>query len=484
MSESDNKKTDLPNFRFEVALSFPGEHRRFVRKVANKIAKSIGKDRVFFDEWYEAELAGKNGDLKLQQIYRNQSKLVVPFFSEYYEKQWCRIEWDAVRTMLIERRDDNAVMAIRMDMAPIPGWQSIDFHISRKKRTAEQIAGLILQKIGPTRSPQSKENQYGPKTKLISVACAFAALCFLFYVSVIHNRATISNRHDQPVSVGDLEPVFIPDDAIPLSQPPIGNEPKLFVSGFGFRLFGKGDHTTHKAFYLSESAITPEQLAKSKPSLNVTSSISPTDAEEYCNWLSSQNPDFRFRLPTYSELMFADRNLATEKEGDSTTEPLLKTGEYLEELAVVDPLTILVGSPSGKFVSIDCSRQSKDNPKVSIISDERERGSFYFRLAVDSPKDNTVCTYRNHTNRDVVLSLWSYDRAETFMDVAIPRQSTLQDRGYPGWCFCYLRFDGDPRLEMGWRYFGDTRHRSCDITVADEMAKLQILEFQTTEASK
>ena len=86
--------------RFAIAVSFPGEHRRFVRNVVNRLAEVLGRDRVFYDEWYESELVGMDGDLKLRRFYREQSEMVVPFFSEHYDKPWCEIEWHAIRAML------------------------------------------------------------------------------------------------------------------------------------------------------------------------------------------------------------------------------------------------------------------------------------------------------------------------------------------------------------------------------------------------
>ena len=72
--------------RFAIAVSFPGEHRKFVKNVVNRLAEELGSERIFFDEWYEAELLGLDGDLKLRRYYREESELVVPFFSEHYEK--------------------------------------------------------------------------------------------------------------------------------------------------------------------------------------------------------------------------------------------------------------------------------------------------------------------------------------------------------------------------------------------------------------
>lgn len=130
--------------RFAVALSFPGEHRRFVRNVANALASELGKERVFFDEWYGAELAGVDGDLKLGKYYREQSELIVPFFSAHYSKSWCKIEWRTVRTILHDCLSDDAVVPVELDDTRIEGWESVDFSIRRGSQTGKQIAEQIL----------------------------------------------------------------------------------------------------------------------------------------------------------------------------------------------------------------------------------------------------------------------------------------------------------------------------------------------------
>ncbi|PPK73907.1 TIR domain-containing protein [Methylobacter tundripaludum] len=132
--------------RFLVALSYPRENIQFVRKVADRLAIKLGRNRVFFDKWYEDELLGKNGDLKLRRIYSENSELVVPFFSKYYRKHWCRLEWDVMRNMLIECKNDDRVVPVSLDNTKIEGWQTIDFCIERGRRTANQVADIILEK--------------------------------------------------------------------------------------------------------------------------------------------------------------------------------------------------------------------------------------------------------------------------------------------------------------------------------------------------
>ncbi len=113
---------------FAVALSFPGEHRSFVLEVAKTLADTLTRARVFYDEWYEVDLAGVDSDLKLRSVYK-QAELVVPFFSEHYSKNWCALEWGTIRGILLTRRKDDAVIPVRLDDTEIKGWEETDFGI-------------------------------------------------------------------------------------------------------------------------------------------------------------------------------------------------------------------------------------------------------------------------------------------------------------------------------------------------------------------
>ena len=135
----------LPSRRFAIAVSFPGEHRRFVLKVVERLADLLGPERVFYDEWYEAELVGLDGDLKLRRYYREASDVVVPFFSKHHAKDWCQIEWSAIRAMLEDRRREDAVIPVSLDPTKVEGWEDIDFAIRKGARTGEQIADLIFE---------------------------------------------------------------------------------------------------------------------------------------------------------------------------------------------------------------------------------------------------------------------------------------------------------------------------------------------------
>ena len=122
--------------RFRVALSYPREKRAFVSQVADHLSQTLRRERVFYDGYYEAELARPDLDVYLGQIYHDDSDLVVPFYCGPYGcKKWCQLEWRQMRDILFNLAQDR-IMPFRFDDTPIPGVLSIDGYIKIEKRSA------------------------------------------------------------------------------------------------------------------------------------------------------------------------------------------------------------------------------------------------------------------------------------------------------------------------------------------------------------
>lgn len=139
-------RTDL-NKRFLIALSFPGEYREFVEKVAHLLGEDLGRQRVLYDKFHEAEFARPNLDVHLQTLYHNESELLVVFLcADYERKEWTGLEWRAIRD-LIKKKQDTSIMFLRLDNANISGLFSIDGYISVQGREPTEIATLILSRL-------------------------------------------------------------------------------------------------------------------------------------------------------------------------------------------------------------------------------------------------------------------------------------------------------------------------------------------------
>jgi len=133
--------------RFRIALSFPGEHRAFVEQVAAHLASRVGQERVLYDKYYEAEFARPDLDTYLQHLYHDESELIAVFLcADYQRKEWCGLEWRAIRD-LIKMREVSTVMPFRFDDTEIPGLFSIDGYIWIGDRPAQEVADLILERM-------------------------------------------------------------------------------------------------------------------------------------------------------------------------------------------------------------------------------------------------------------------------------------------------------------------------------------------------
>lgn len=143
----DRSTRPLSEIKFQVAMSFPGEHRPYVAATVDKLRASLGPDTVFYDLDYQAQLTRPNLDVLLQDIYRNRSSLVVVFLCEKYaEKQWCGLEWRAIRDM-IKFKQDSQVMFVRFDDGAVDGVLSIDGYIDARQHKPSDLAGFVLTRL-------------------------------------------------------------------------------------------------------------------------------------------------------------------------------------------------------------------------------------------------------------------------------------------------------------------------------------------------
>lgn len=147
IDKSDRSIKKISEINFKVALSFPGEKRLFVSKVADKLKNALGENSIFYDYDYQSQLAIPNLDTLLQEVYRNSSELIVVFLcSEYSEKEWCGLEWRAIRD-IIKSKEDKRVMFVRFDNASVDGVFSIDGYIDGNKFQPSEVTNFILERI-------------------------------------------------------------------------------------------------------------------------------------------------------------------------------------------------------------------------------------------------------------------------------------------------------------------------------------------------
>ena len=150
-------RINLADHQFDVALSFPGEARDYVEQVAQHLERLIGPDRYFYDRNYTAQLARPSLDTFLQAVYRERSRMVVVFSGgDYQLKDWCGIEFRAVRE-IINAREHDRIMFVRMDDGEVEGIFGHDGYVDARLHNPAEVATFIEERVGlriPGRSGQ------------------------------------------------------------------------------------------------------------------------------------------------------------------------------------------------------------------------------------------------------------------------------------------------------------------------------------------
>ncbi len=150
----------MDDYRYDVALSFAGEDRDYVERVAHLLQPT--PLRVFYDRFEEATLWGENLVEHLATVYGQQSRFVVMFVSVHYaRKAWPTHERRAAMAAAVGTRRIK-VLPARFDSTEVPGLLSDVSYIDLAITTPEILVERILQKVAsettcPT-SPTEEKN--------------------------------------------------------------------------------------------------------------------------------------------------------------------------------------------------------------------------------------------------------------------------------------------------------------------------------------
>jgi hypothetical protein len=132
--------------KYHVALSFAGEDREYVKRVAAQlVSKGV---EVFYDEYEEAALWGKNLYTHLSDVYENKAIFTVMFISEHYKnKLWTNLERESAQARAFESNKEYILPAFFDTSVKVPGLPRTIGHISLSKKTPEDFAALIVKKL-------------------------------------------------------------------------------------------------------------------------------------------------------------------------------------------------------------------------------------------------------------------------------------------------------------------------------------------------
>lgn len=132
-------------YEFDVALSFAGEDRKYVEKVASFLQK--GGLRVFYDKYEKANLWGKDLYQHLDKVYQQTSKYVVIFVSKHYAKKlWTSHELKSAQARAFSENEEYVLPAM-FDDTEIPGIRKTIGYVNANEHTPSELAKLVITKL-------------------------------------------------------------------------------------------------------------------------------------------------------------------------------------------------------------------------------------------------------------------------------------------------------------------------------------------------
>ncbi|MNO25487.1 hypothetical protein D3C76_153240 [compost metagenome] len=133
-----------PKFQYDVALSFAGEDRSYVEMIAKELrVKGI---KVFYDEFEEITMWGKDLFVYLDHIFTNSATFCVMFISESYTKKaWCDLECNSAINRQYKKGE--YILPVCLDQTVIQGITDKYKYLEAKDYSPVGLAEAINMKL-------------------------------------------------------------------------------------------------------------------------------------------------------------------------------------------------------------------------------------------------------------------------------------------------------------------------------------------------
>ena len=124
-------------YKRQVSLSFAGEERTYVEKVANLLQEEGVK--VFYDKFEEADLWGKDLYEHLSDVYLRRARFTVMFLSRAYaQKVWTSHERKAAQAKAFNCSEEY-ILPVRFDETEIPGVLPTTAYLNAHDKLPEEM---------------------------------------------------------------------------------------------------------------------------------------------------------------------------------------------------------------------------------------------------------------------------------------------------------------------------------------------------------
>lgn len=130
---------------YDVALSFAGEDREYVEKIAY-LLKAHGI-KVFYDKFETSKLLGRDLFQFLNDTYKNKARYCMIFISSnYIKKKWSKHELKSAQARSFEC-DEDYILPIYLEDVNAPGLNKTIGALYSNEYTVEEIVEIVEEKI-------------------------------------------------------------------------------------------------------------------------------------------------------------------------------------------------------------------------------------------------------------------------------------------------------------------------------------------------
>ena len=144
--------TPNDNHEYDICLSFAGEDRDYVERVAAAL-HALGV-QLFYDRYEQASLWGKDLYQHLDEVYRKRAAYCVVFISQNYSRKlWTRHELRSAQARAFEENREY-ILPVRLDDTELPGVPPTTGYVSNL--SPEELAKLVLQKLYENKTHSSR----------------------------------------------------------------------------------------------------------------------------------------------------------------------------------------------------------------------------------------------------------------------------------------------------------------------------------------
>jgi hypothetical protein len=141
------RPTAAPRFpeKFDIAISFAGPERQYAEELAGRV-RGAGFE-VFYDDFYPAQLWGKNLYEFFHEIYSKRARFCVMFVSQAYsERLWTNHERQSAQERMFQEKGKEYILPVRVDGTELPGMNTTIGHVPIE-HGIDHIADLLIEKL-------------------------------------------------------------------------------------------------------------------------------------------------------------------------------------------------------------------------------------------------------------------------------------------------------------------------------------------------